>query len=226
MFGRNARKPGDPIRLVYAGRFVEHQKRITNYVKLARLLARAGVPFTLTMIGDGDLFERVRAELRDLVAAGSVKLPGRLPPEAVTGAFGEADVFLLLSDFEGLPLSLLEAMSLGCVPVTWNLDSGVPEIIADSKNGFVLPIGDLDGVVSRISMLQNERDLLKEVSRASLESFKMHKLDETTMADAYATLFEATLHETRNRTRPRHPSLSLYEGGVLPPTWLAGVRRQ
>jgi glycosyltransferase involved in cell wall biosynthesis len=45
---------------------------------------------------------------------------------------------VLPPDFEGLPLSLIEAMACGCVPVAAETDSGIPELLAADRNGLIL----------------------------------------------------------------------------------------
>ena len=65
-----------------------------------------------------------------------------------------------VSEYEGTSLSMLEAMFYGCVPVVTDV-SGAREFIADGKNGYICPIGDLPGISERIKSLATDRETLK-----------------------------------------------------------------
>ena len=69
------------------------------------------------------------------------------------------DIFLLASDYEGLPLSLLEAMGNGLVPVVSDLKSGIPEVV-DQSNGLLVPANDVAGYARAIIHLHEHRDEL------------------------------------------------------------------
>ena len=223
---RATRSASDPIRLVYTGRFVQYQKRIHDYPRLARQLADAGVPFQLTMLGAGEEYDSVHGEMKDLIAAGLVEVPGRVSLAEVNAVLSEADIFLLLSEFEGLPLSMLEGMALGCVPVVVEMESGIPEVIRDGENGRILPRGDLSSLVGAIGALQRDRAETLRLSQAAVESIPAQKLDRDSMADQYAQLFEGVLAEVRERKEPRPTSLGIRgaAAGILPPPGLQAPR--
>lgn len=126
----------DATYYLFAGRFV--------YVKNVRMLARSFVRFAraqadrrvrLVMLGDGPLHDRVRY-LVDSVGGGEyVHLPGRVEDVRL---WGEAcDYFCLPSLAEGLSNALLEAMSVGLVPIVSPV-SGSRDVVADGVNGFVM----------------------------------------------------------------------------------------
>jgi glycosyltransferase involved in cell wall biosynthesis len=85
-------------------------------------------------------------------------LPGFRPDgRAVIGAL---DVFLMTSEFEGLPIALLEAMALG-KPVVATSVGGVPEAVTGGKEGFLSPVGDVESIASRVFQLVGDSDLRK-----------------------------------------------------------------
>ena len=91
---------------------------------------------------------------------------GAVPYAEVPELLRQHDVFLLASDYEGLPLSLLEAMSHGLVPVVSDLKSGIPEVL-DSTNGLLVPVNEVDGYPQAIIHLHAHRDELPAKSRAA-----------------------------------------------------------
>jgi glycosyltransferase involved in cell wall biosynthesis len=132
------RQPGDPLRLIYAGRLVEQQKRVSRLPKLLAALETAGVPFRMEIAGEGPEEGVLRLACQKWVSEGRVHFLGRLNPEEVRTAFRRADLFVLLSDYEGLPMGLLEAMSEGCVPLVSKGLSGIEELVREEDNGWIV----------------------------------------------------------------------------------------
>ena len=67
-----------------------------------------------------------------------VRLAGPLPPDRVAEFMASCHVLVLLSDYEGLPISVLEAMAAGVVPVCLATQSGVRELVDDGETGLVV----------------------------------------------------------------------------------------
>jgi glycosyltransferase involved in cell wall biosynthesis len=67
-----------------------------------------------------------------------MRLLGRLSRAEVLAELRTSDLFVLLSDFEGLPLSLIEAMAAGCVPVVAAMESGISELLVPDENGVIV----------------------------------------------------------------------------------------
>jgi glycosyltransferase involved in cell wall biosynthesis len=80
------------------------------------------------MVGDGPDDEMLRKKISDFNVGHVIELPGKLSD--TYSAYKRIDIFLLTSDFEGLPLALLEAMSCGCVPVVSNV-GGIKQLDFD-----------------------------------------------------------------------------------------------
>lgn len=126
------------LRLVCVGRVVEEQKRATATAQaLAAAIDRWEDTF-VGVIGDGPALPAVRQVLARHIAVGKAELSGRLPAASVMAHLRKFNVFVLLSDYEGLPVALLEAMSLGLVPVCLALRSGIGEVIRDGTNGLLV----------------------------------------------------------------------------------------
>ena len=140
------------LRIAYLGRLVQQQKRVFDLPLLLDALATRGVDFTLTLIGDGA--DRAPLEQRLAMSRGRerVRLLGWLPSEKALEALAASDVQLLVSDFEGQPISTLEAMASGVVPVVTDLP-GERELIRDCTSGFLLPVGDMEAFASTLARL-------------------------------------------------------------------------
>lgn len=154
-----ADRGGETLRILFAGRFNEGQKRVSDLVKIAHGLAERGVPYKLSLAGNGPEEVAMRAALAPLVERGLVEFLGALPNDEVVALYRAYDCLVLTSNYEGLPVALLEAMGSGCIPVVSNIRSGIPDVIRSGENGYAVEIGDVDGFVARFAALQADRGL-------------------------------------------------------------------
>jgi glycosyltransferase involved in cell wall biosynthesis len=132
---------GRAVRLIYTGRIDHHEKRIMALAHLGRELARRGVDHELVVIGDGPA-----ATEFDSAIAG-VPTVRRLPPaspDEVGRWLERSDALLLASRYEGLSVSMLEAMGRGCVPVVTRVESGVGQAIEEGINGELADVSPHD----------------------------------------------------------------------------------
>jgi predicted O-methyltransferase YrrM len=222
--GRRSRG-GDILRIVYAGRLVQYQKRVLDYVELARRLDLTGLPYEITLIGtfskhgdDGDTFHRLAAAHLD---NGRIRLAGRRSHEEILTHLDESDLFVLLSEFEGLPLALVEAMARGCVPVAAEMESGVPEIINSGENGLIVPGRDYDEWARQIAQLGADRRRLGRMSRKARATVR-RDLTVEQAASRFEELLKRAAADAAAGTARRPPALHWgaersTTGDVLPP---------
>lgn len=149
---------------------------------------------------------------------------GTLPNARVLEIFEQSDVFILTSDYEGLPLSLLEAMGRGCVPVVTDIRSGIPELVRDGVNGYRVPVGDIQAFAERLSSLQRQPALRRQLASQAHQTIRTEGYDVERMVERYLMLFERVLREAETGVyrRPR--------GKILPPpslqaeaSWVASL---
>ncbi|HEX5152445.1 MAG TPA: glycosyltransferase [Parafilimonas sp.] len=95
------------------------QKRVDRWVEVAAEIYKLDPAVNFLMIGDGPDDNMLGEKINALNMQEKIELPGMLSD--TVDAFKQIDIFLLTSDFEGLPLALLEAMSTGCIPVVSNV---------------------------------------------------------------------------------------------------------
>jgi L-malate glycosyltransferase len=104
------------------------QKRVDKWVEVAAEIYKLNPKINFLMVGDGPDDEMLHNKINELNMQGKIELPGMLPD--TVNAFKRIDIFLLTSDFEGLPLAIMEAMSTGCVPVVSNV-GGIKQLLFD-----------------------------------------------------------------------------------------------
>ena len=125
---------GRPVRLVYTGRIDHHQKRIMALVDLARELERRGVDHDLVAVGDGPAVREFDETVRGTPTV------RRLPPMGPGGIgpiLDQSDALVLASRYEGLSVSMIEAMARGCVPIVTRVESGAGQAIEEGRNGML-----------------------------------------------------------------------------------------
>ena len=105
------------------------RKRVHHAIRAA---AAAGVP--LEVFGDGPLRARLEA------LGGEVVFHGHVP--SARERLATASAILLTGDAEGFPLTLLESMAAGCIPIAYDVRYGPADIIRDRSNGYLVPPGD------------------------------------------------------------------------------------
>lgn len=127
-----------PLKVCFFGRLVQQQKRILDlthqFCDAAERLS--GVEFHIW--GGGEQEDEVRRILRRRAALLPVHLHGAITNPEVLAAMREHDVIVLLSEYEGLPFSLLEGMSCGLIPVVSDFDKSEDPLVVDGENGIVL----------------------------------------------------------------------------------------
>ena len=154
---RKTRAPGR-LRAMYLGR-LDAQKGLE---RLGEVIARsAHLPIDWRVIGRAILTDGAPPVPPSVV---QVLEPALTTPEQLIAAFAEADVLVLLSEFEGLPLTVLEAMRQGVVPVATDVGS-VREVVVDDVTGCLLPLEEaVDGCLAALESLATDPDRLRRLS--------------------------------------------------------------
>ena len=154
--------PGECLTIGYIGRIAE-TKGMKELLEACVTMKNDKVPFKLIIAGserNGDAF---LSQFRTLLGD-SFEYAGVVSGEAKNRFLKEMDVFVLPSYFEGLPISLLEAMSFGAVPVTTNVGS-IGTVIRDNKNGMFIRVKNSDDIVEKVKHLISDAELFDQLSR-------------------------------------------------------------
>lgn len=167
-------------------------KRVMDVIKTFERV-RKEVPARLVMVGDGP--DRAEAETycREHDLASEVRFTGKQLD--VGSVLACADLFLLPSATESFGLAALEAMSYG-VPVVAAAVGGVPEVIREGVDGFLRPMGDVDGMAEAAIRILKEPGLRKRMG----ENARVHSLGdfaEDPVVDQYEALYEQVLNGAR-----------------------------
>jgi len=148
---RTPRSIAVPVQMICVGRLVA-TKGQRVLLEAAGLLAARGHSLHLTFIGDGPDAAALASCVTTLGLDGSVYFTGALTHEATRARLSEADVFVLPTFAEGIPVALMEAMAmqLACVS-TWT--SGIPELITNDVDGLLVPPGSTHALADALESL-------------------------------------------------------------------------
>jgi glycosyltransferase involved in cell wall biosynthesis len=127
-----------PFRLLYAGRMTEEQKRVSEVARTLCRVVREVPGVEGLMYGDGPDRQRVVDVMAEEGTGLPVRYAGAYDGINVYDYMRHAQATLLLSDFEGLPLTALEGMACGLVPICLRIRSGLPELIEHGRNGYLV----------------------------------------------------------------------------------------
>ena len=162
--------PWDPPVIVYVGR-LEAQKRLDRMLHAFATVAATHQTVRLRIVGAGTHMSTARTLAEELAIADRVEFVGAVGQEAVPALLQSATIFLLTSDFEGLPMAVLEAAGLGR-PVVSTRAGGVPEAVIHEQTGLLTDDEPAD-VAHSILRLLSDRALAERLgssARAHIES--------------------------------------------------------
>jgi glycosyltransferase involved in cell wall biosynthesis len=155
-----------PVRLIMVARYGAQKDHRTLLRALGELTDKA---WELDLVGDGPLMADTRTLAQRLGLGERVHFLGQR--RDVDELLARAQVSVLATNWEGFPLSILEAMRAG-LPVVATDVGGIAESVGDGDNGFLVPRGDVGVLRDRIARLLADPDLRSRMGRRGRERFE------------------------------------------------------
>ncbi|WP_230658214.1 glycosyltransferase [Psychrobacter sp. I-STPA10] len=155
----------DIPQLLFVGRMVE-KKGLIYLILACKILKDKGVKFRLHIVGDGPLKKDIENEIRAIGLLDQVVIYGAQQHSFIIDLMNKCDIFVLPSivasnmDSEGLPVVLMEAMNAGMIVVS-TYHSGIPELVTNNINGFLVKEGDFIELANTIKKAFNLDDSSK-----------------------------------------------------------------
>ena len=136
-----------------------------DLVKAIAILKERGMRLRASFVGYGA--EKLAAMCEEAGVLDTVDHLGPVPMSETAGFYQRADIFVLPTYAEAMPVSVMEAMAAG-LPIVTTPVGGIPEIIDDGKEGFLYPCGDVDALAEKIERLitdQTTRERMGKLAR-------------------------------------------------------------
>jgi colanic acid/amylovoran biosynthesis glycosyltransferase len=182
----------ETFRFAYVGRLADEQKRITDLTRAFCRAVREVGDTQASIYGDGPGRESMESVLETEGEGLPVRWCGAIPSDQVTEVLQGHHAIVLLSDYEGLPMALMEGMACGNVPVCLRTESGIPELVQEGVTGLL--VSDREGdFVRAIRSLASDVPTwtrLSEAARALIVDEYAHDV----CADKWADLLVAVSH--------------------------------
>ncbi len=161
-----------PQHIVTLGRLTPQK----NHALLIRAFAKIADKYpdqNLLIYGKGDKKEALEAQIRDLGMADRALLMGVTTD--VPAILSRAGIFVLSSDYEGMPNALMEALAAGVPSISTDCPCGGPQmLIRNGENGLLVPVGDVEAMTSAMDQLLSEPQLAEKLGLAARESARQY----------------------------------------------------
>ena len=182
--------PNGTVHLVCVARFCAQKSQAL----LVRALEHVNEPWHLTFVGEGPLEEEVRRLAADRGLNGRVDFLGAR--DDVDSILARSHIFVLPSNWEGFPLTILEAMRAG-LPVIASDVGGVREAVVDGVTGYLIPRDDVQTLAERLRRLIRDNGLRTTLGQRAREMFLSEFVEEKMFAEVQ-TVYSALVRARRS----------------------------
>ena len=160
------RKDNDDKNILFLG-FITELKGCFDIPEIAKKVIEQDNNVKFILAGSGEV-ESLQKILSARGIAQYFLFPGWVKKEEKENLLKSADFFFLPSYTEAMPMSILEAMGYGLPIVTTNV-GGIPQLVEEGKNGYMIEPGNIDGFVNAILALVKNDDLVYNMGKRSIE---------------------------------------------------------
>ena len=159
-------------RVLFVGRF-EEQKNIGELISIWQHIHPKFPDWKLDLYGDGALWEKYKQESDAL----NINIELHKPTAQIMDVYRSSSVFVMTSLYEPFGLVIPEAMSCGLPVVSYDSPYGPASIISDGKDGYVIPMHDIQAFANRLCQLMGDEELRKEMGKRAIVSSQRFSAD-------------------------------------------------
>ncbi|MCI6523262.1 MAG: glycosyltransferase family 4 protein [Parabacteroides sp.] len=170
-------------------------KNFSSLIRSYRIVAQKHPDWILEIYGDGEQKYNLLQLIEQFDLRKQVYLRGFT--SEVQRELLNASCFVLSSDFEGLPLVMLEAMSCGLPVVSYACPCGPKDIISEGVDGFLVPVNDEQGLADRICRLIENEEMRKAMGKAARLKAEQYRIEK--IIPMWMDLFNQLLKEKREK---------------------------
>ena len=174
-------------------------------IRACRQLKSTGTNCLCLIAGEGQERTRLASLIEDLNLQAQVELLGHLPRRQLDSYYALADLVVLTSMSEGIPLVLMEAMARNKIVLAPDI-TGISELVLDGQTGFLYRAGELDDFVSRVEMIHESSSALAPMCFAAQQHVSQY-FDRDKNLAAFGDLFLARMSRTAQSDFHENPIL-------------------
>lgn len=163
--------------ILFVGRYDEYQKRITEILRIWKEMQEEDghEGWRLLLGGHGADEERYREIIRK-EGIRDIELMGKIDPLPY---YRRASIFIMTSSYEGWPMTMIESMQMGCVPIAYDSFTALCDIIEHGKSGIVVADGDRKGFITQLRRLMRDSAMRRSMAGEAVESVKKYSPETT-----------------------------------------------
>ena len=155
--------------IVSAGR-LQVQKNFPMLARAAAELKKTRDDFVIYIYGEGELRKDIQSVIDDLKVNDCCVLAGR--SNQMTDVYQSADIFVMTSNFEGMPNALMEAMASAVPCISTDCPTGPSELIDNGINGFLIDMNDSHSLACKLEWCMNNRDEISGIGENARQKIK------------------------------------------------------
>jgi len=169
---RPFRQQPEPFEILCVGRLVPEKGQFILVQAVVHLLTQ-NRQLRLRIVGDGPDRPGLEKFVKKQEITESIYFEGAVNQDQILAFYKSADIFVLASFAEGLPIVLMEAMSMEIPCITTNI-TGIPELMINGKEGLLVPASDVETLIKAITLLMDNPDLRRQIGEAGRKQVLAH----------------------------------------------------
>ncbi len=185
----------EKVRVLTIGRLIPRKGFQFLIRALPQVLEKVSHNFEIEIVGDGPYHGELLKLAENIGVTSHIRFAGSVPYSELPQKYQQADIFILPSLAEGMPLVVLEAMGTG-LPIVVSRVQGIDELVVDGVNGALFDPSDVDGLAHALIKLINTGEDRIKMGKASVARVKPY--DWKHIADAYLALYTDILGKGEN----------------------------
>lgn len=162
--------------IISVGR-LDEGKKIDEAIEI---FSKINNKFKFIIVGDGAEKNKLNNLIKEKHLENKVELVGYKTNSEVIDLLSNADIFIMTSVSEGLPMVLLEAMSVGVPCIAYDTGNGITDIITNSKNGFVIKNRNSSLFIKKLKIMMEDKKLLKNMSNNAINTIQNYSFESIT----------------------------------------------
>lgn len=178
----------EDLNIVMISRFAPQKDPYTLIEAVNELTQQEGLNINLNLYGYGPELEQVK---ENIYSCGNERIQFKGETKNPSEVIIQNDVYALISNWEGLPLGIIEAMRAGLPVIACNV-GGNSEAVVDNENGFIIPAKNKEILKEKIRKLYYDRSLLSQLGQKSRELYEQNFTAEK-MAEQTFKVYEEIL---------------------------------
>jgi glycosyltransferase involved in cell wall biosynthesis len=189
---KNKYKDGFDNLLIFVGRIIE-QKGLGHLIEAMPSVLKEHPKTLLLIVGKGKIKNKLKDKVRKMGLSKNVVFPGFIPESQMPGLYSSADIFVLPSLWEVLPIALLEALASGA-PLLASDAGGNPEIVVNGKNGYIFEKANTPHLIEKLNEMLSDKASRTEMGKNS-RKIALEKFDWEIIKDQTLTFYQSAMED-------------------------------